>query len=188
VTPLGDRAVRIAKPPGTPRAIVEAMRAWPGVLDVVVTREDVAIYFAGPPPETLPALPDLPLVEIGGREHALRVVYDGEDLDAVARATRLSRDDVIAIHSGATYSVSHMGFLPGFAYLEGLDPRLELPRRATPRPRVPAGSLAIATDMTAVYPFANPGGWHLLGRVVGVRMFTAEGSLLALGDRVRFVP
>jgi KipI family sensor histidine kinase inhibitor len=81
-----------------------------------------------------------------------------------------------------------MGFLPGFAYLDGLDPRLELARRETPRPRVPAGALAIAGVQTAVYPFASPGGWHLIGRVVDAAMFTPEaGARLAFGHRVRFV-
>jgi KipI family sensor histidine kinase inhibitor len=81
-----------------------------------------------------------------------------------------------------------MGFSPGFAYLGGLPPALELPRRATPRTRVPAGSLAIAGLQSAVYPFDSPGGWHLIGSVVGVRMFGPDGPMLQLGDRVRFVP
>jgi KipI family sensor histidine kinase inhibitor len=79
-----------------------------------------------------------------------------------------------------------LGFRPGFAYLTGLDPALVVPRRATPRPRVPAGALAIADVYTAVYPSESPGGWHLIGHVAEP-MFTAAGARLSLGDRVRFV-
>lgn len=188
---LGDRALRFARPAVSARALVRELRTWPGVIDVVVAREDIALYFAASPPDlaariaTLAALPDR---DDPGREHALRVVYDGPDLDDVAHATGLSRGDVITAHAARTYTVALMGFAPGFAYLDGLDARLELPRRATPRPRVPAGSLAIAGTQTAVYPFDSPGGWHLLGRVVDARMFDEDGPLLALGDRVRFTP
>lgn len=116
----------------------------------------------------------------------MRAIYDGEDLAAVARATGLGVAEVIARHVAATYTVDMIGFSPGFGYLAGLDPTLVLPRHATPRPRVPAGSLAIADRFTAVYPAESPGGWHLIGRV-GEPMFGPEGARLALGDRVRFV-
>ena len=111
--------------------------------------------------------------------------YSGEDLDEVAQMLGIAREEVIRRHTGSEYSVAFTGFAPGFAYLVGLDPRLELPRRVTPRPRVPAGSLAIAGGFTAVYPFDSPGGWHLLGRVAAP-MFGPAGSRLQLGDRVRF--
>ncbi|HTL31670.1 MAG TPA: carboxyltransferase domain-containing protein [Kofleriaceae bacterium] len=210
---LGDRAIRFARPraanTGEPvgllvsaRAIVREVRGWHGVVDVVVAAEDVAAYFADS--LTLDATQlhfDRHIAKLASatdsdeavREHVLRVRYDGADLDEVARATGLSRDEVIVIHSGATYTVETIGFAPGFGYLSGLDPRLELPRRATPRSRVPAGSVAIAGRQSAVYPFDSPGGWHLLGRLVGtnggepVKMFDERGALLALGDRVRFV-
>ncbi len=188
---LGDRAVRFAKPRASARTLVAAIREWPGVVDVVVAREDVAVYFAREPAlaEIAPqiaALASLLDIDEPGREHVLRVVYDGPDLDDVARATKLSIEDVIAAHREREYTVALIGFAPGFAYLDGLDPRLELPRRASPRPRVPANSLAIAGPQTAVYPFTGPGGWHLIGRVVDVKMFDESGPLLALGDRVRF--
>jgi UPF0271 protein len=116
------------------------------------------------------------------------VRYDGADLAEVASASGLSQAEVVAIHSGAEYEVSSVGFLPGFAYLRPLDPRLLLPRRATPRPRVPALSVAIAGPYTGIYPFASPGGWHLLGTAVGFAPFDArDGAVLSLGDRVRFV-
>ena len=90
----------------------------------------------------------------------------------------------------AVFTIGMIGFLPGFPYLIGLDAALELPRHATPRPRVPAGSVAIGGAQTGIYPSASPGGWHLLGRC-GARLFDpqrAEPALLRAGDRVRFRP
>ena len=98
-------------------------------------------------------------------ELALPVLYDGEDLEEVARHCGLaSAADVIALHSSSAFYVGAIGFAPGFAYLGGLDERLTLPRRSSPRARVPAGSVAIAAGQSALYPQASPGGWHLLGR------------------------
>ncbi len=186
---LGDRAIRFARPAVPARALVRAVRAWPGVVDVVVARDDVAAYFAGEPrvdSGRIAALAELSDDDAPPREITLRVAYDGPDLDAVAHAARLEPDEVRRLHAEAVYTVDTIGFAPGFAYLTGLAPRLQLPRRATPRPRVPAGSLAIADAFTAVYPFDSPGGWHLIGRVVDARMFDTRGALLQLGDRVRF--
>ncbi len=124
------------------------------------------------------------------RAHVIPVRYDGPDLDSVAQTTGLSRDEVIAIHSGRTYSVDLLGFVPGFAYLSETDKRLQLPRRSQPRPRVPAGSVAIAARLTGVYPFETPGGWHILGRTSEL-MFDprrADPSLLRAGDTVKFEP
>ncbi|HEY6036124.1 MAG TPA: carboxyltransferase domain-containing protein [Kofleriaceae bacterium] len=189
---LGDRALRFARPHAAPATILAAVKAWPGVIDVVIAAHDVAIYFGDEPSEDYEAriaeLAALPFEQASGREHVIRVVYDGEDLPAVAEATRLTVAEVIAAHAARTYDVASIGFLPGFAYLDGLDERLELPRRETPRVRVPAGALAIAGLQTAVYPFASPGGWHLIGRAIDEPMFTpARGARLAFGDRVRFV-
>jgi len=187
--PLGDRAIRFARPAVSPRALVQAVRAWPGVVDVVVARHDVAAYFDREPAVDaagLAALASLRDDDAPVRDIAIRVVYDGPDLDDVARGTQLTTAEVQRLHADATYVVDTIGFAPGFAYLTGLDARLQIPRRATPRPRVAAGSLAIADAFTAVYPFDSPGGWHLIGRVVDTRMFDERGPLLALGDRVRF--
>lgn len=187
---LGDRAIRFARPTVSARALVREIRAWPGVVDVVIAHEDVAAYFRGAPhidDARIAALANLRDLDEPAREHVLQAHYDGEDLDAIAAATKLSRDDVITLHSGATYTVETIGFAPGFAYLTGLDSRLAIARRATPRPRVPARSLAIAAQYTAVYPFDSPGGWHLLGSV-DATLFDAHGALLQLGDRVRFLP
>lgn len=126
------------------------------------------------------------------REVVLKVRYGGDagpDLPAVAAALGRSEEDVVALHSGAAYVVGAVGFSPGFPYLLGLPAALHLPRRATPRPRVPAGSVAIAAGQAGVYPQATPGGWHLIGRTAE-ELFSLERdppALLAVGDRVRFV-
>ena len=124
------------------------------------------------------------------REHRIPVNYSGPDLDAVAAATSLTTSEVIEIHSSRWYAVDLLGFVPGFAYLSELDSRLELPRRDQPRPRVPAGSVAIAARLTGIYPFDTPGGWHILGHT-DVVLFDPrrdEPSLFRAGDRVRFEP
>jgi KipI family sensor histidine kinase inhibitor len=185
---LGDRAIRFARPAGSARALVDAARAGPGVVDVVVAREDVAVYFdcdADVEPARIDALGALRADAADARDVVLRARYDGEDLASVAAATGLSVEDVIRRHAAAMYTVDTIGFAPGFAYLAGLDPVLVVPRRTTPRPRVPAGALAIAADRTAIYPFTSPGGWHLVG-TVDEPMFGPTGARLQLGDRVRF--
>ena len=187
---LGDRAVRFARPAGvSPRAIVRAARAWDGVIDVVVARDDVAVYWERAPQldhAQIAALAALRDDEAPARTIELHAIYDGPDLDDIARAIGASVDEVVRMHAAPTYVVETLGFAPGFAYLTGLDARLAMiERRVTPRSRVPAGALAIAGGYTAVYPFDSPGGWNLIGRV-DERMFTARGALLSLGDRVRF--
>jgi KipI family sensor histidine kinase inhibitor len=124
------------------------------------------------------------------REHRIAVRYDGMDLDAVASTTGLSREDVIARHSGRTYTVDLLGFVPGWAYLSELDASLQLPRRVQPRPRVAAGSVAIAGAQTGIYPLDIPGGWHIIGRTQTVMFDPARDApaLLTPGDTVRFEP
>jgi 5-oxoprolinase (ATP-hydrolysing) subunit B len=93
------------------------------------------------------------------------------------------------LHVAGAYVVAFVGFLPGFAYLDGLDARLHVPRRAQPRTRVPAGSVAIAGAQSGVYPFDSPGGWHVIG-TTALRMFDPDrepAALLQPGDAVRFV-
>lgn len=112
----------------------------------------------------------------------------GPDLEAVAAHAGLSPDAVIARHTAGEYSVAMLGFAPGFPYLLGLDPALQVPRRADPRTRVPAGSVAIGGAQTGIYPRELPGGWNLIGRTPLV-LFDPERNpacLLAPGDRVRF--
>lgn len=122
------------------------------------------------------------------REHVLPARYDGLDLPDVAAATGLTPEEVIARHSGRTYRVDIIGFVPGFAYLSELDASLSLPRREQPRPRISAGSIAIAGLQTAVYPLVTPGGWHIIGTTDAVIFdpHRAEPSLLRAGDTVRF--
>jgi KipI family sensor histidine kinase inhibitor len=124
------------------------------------------------------------------REHRIAVKYDGIDLEAVAASTGLSVDDVIARHSGRTYDVDLLGFVPGFAYLSELDSSLQLPRRPQPRPRIAAGSVAMAGAQTAIYPLDTPGGWHIIGttRTVMFDPTRDPPALLTPGDTVRFEP
>jgi KipI family sensor histidine kinase inhibitor len=123
-----------------------------------------------------------------GDEVVIPVRYDGADLAAVAAATGLTVGEVVAAHCGATYRVAFCGFAPGFGYLTGLPERLHVPRRSTPRTRVPAGAVAIAAGYAAVYPRPSPGGWHLLGSTDLV-LFDPDRqppALLAPGNVVRF--
>jgi len=122
------------------------------------------------------------------REHVIPVRYDGIDLESVALATGLSTDHVIARHAARTYTVDLLGFVPGFAYLSELEPALQIPRRPQPRPRVAAGSVAIAAAQTGVYPLDTPGGWHIIGSTTTVMFDPAREppALFAPGDSVRF--
>jgi inhibitor of KinA len=116
--------------------------------------------------------------------------HDGPDLPAVADAHGVRPDDIIELHAGSTWTALFLGFAPGFAYLGPLPPDLATARRATPRERVPAGSVAIGGDQTAVYPFSLPGGWQIIGRTDAAMwdLARARPNLLAAGDLVRFVP
>ena len=113
------------------------------------------------------------------------VRYDGPDLRDVAELCGLPESEVIARHTGGDYVVYFVGFVPGFAYLGGLDKSLEVARLASPRKRVAAGSVGIAGNQTGVYPIETPGGWRLIGRTE-TKMFDGR-SLLEAGDHVRFV-
>jgi KipI family sensor histidine kinase inhibitor len=112
----------------------------------------------------------------------------GADLTAVAAHARLDPEAVVARHTAASYKVAMLGFAPGFPYLLGLDSALQVPRRASPRTRVPAGSVAIGGAQTGIYPRELPGGWQLIGRTPLTLFDPARDPpcLLAPGDRVRF--
>jgi KipI family sensor histidine kinase inhibitor len=123
-----------------------------------------------------------------GRLHTLPVVYGGADGDDCDLIRGLTPDEVAELHSSHEYTAYMLGFLPGFAYLGPLPEALHMPRRRTPRVRVPEGAVAVAGGMTAVYPAATPGGWNLIGRAA-VRLFDPERDppcLIQPGDRVRF--
>ena len=121
------------------------------------------------------------------------VCYGGEcgpDLDELARHAGLAPDDVVQRHAGGDYRVAMLGFAPGFPYLLGLDPALAMPRMATPRMRVAAGSVGIGGVQTGIYPREGPGGWRIIGRTP-LALFDAtraEPALLVPGRRVRFEP
>jgi inhibitor of KinA len=127
------------------------------------------------------------------RRVEIPVCYGGEfgpDLNDVAAMHGMKAAQVIELHASAEYLVYFLGFVPGFPYLGELPEALATPRLATPRRRVPAGSVGIAGNQTGVYPFATPGGWRLIGRTP-MAMFRTErdeSSLLSIGDRVRFTP
>jgi inhibitor of KinA len=170
-----------------------------GVRDVVPTFRSVAIHFD--PLKTdfsaLSAAIDVHMAEPGavarssGPPVRIPVCYGfdfGPDLAAVAALAGISEPEVIALHSAVRYRVFMVGFLPGFAYLGRVDDRIAVPRRASPRLRVPAGSVGIAGQQTGVYPVESPGGWQLIGRTP-VRPFDLsrkEPFLLKAGDEVEF--
>jgi KipI family sensor histidine kinase inhibitor len=171
-------------------------RAVPAHASVLVPFDPLAISLdevvaivgraAAEHPEPSPILDGAAPVEISVRYGGA----DGPDLDEVAALHGLRPSDVVELHAGATYRVLFLGFAPGFAYLGGLPAALATPRKATPRVRVPAGSVGIAGEQTGVYPLAMPGGWQLIGRSE-VRLWDAarpSPALLRPGDRVRFVP
>lgn len=127
----------------------------------------------------------------GSGTFVLPVCYGGQlgpDLNDVAAKNRLSPEQVIAIHTGVTYRVHMIGFVPGFAYLGGMDKRIAMPRKAIPRDRIPAGAVGIADQQTGIYPLQTPGGWQIIGQTP-LQLFDAdreEPSLLKAGDHVRF--
>jgi len=127
------------------------------------------------------------------RQWSVPVCYDGEyapDLQEVAQTAGLSADEVVQLHTDTQFHVYMIGFVPGYPYMGDLPKSLVLPRRSNPRTRVPPGSVAIASTMTAVYPIESPGGWHLIG-ATPIRLFDTRLEAPALfkpGDKVRFKP
>ena len=181
-------------------------RALPWVRDVVPALGGLAIHF-DPDHKSLTTdaltaalntvseclKEGLPKADAVLRTIDVPVCYEAEfapDLAEVAAFAKLSIEEAVALHAGADYRVLMIGFAPGHAYMGGLNPKLSLPRRSSPRAIVPAGSVAIANDQTVVYPYAISGGWSIIGRTP-LRVFDAdrqEPSLFAAGDRVRFKP
>ena len=211
ILPCGDCAVTVQVgyeiSEETNRKVVSLMRALaessiPGLRELVPSYSAVCVHYD---PEQisyeqlLERLNDLEIKELSSESASQKIVeipvcYGGEygpDLAFVAEHNGLSPEEVIAIHSGGTYLVYMLGFLPGFAYMGGMDERIATPRLASPRARIPAGSIGIAGGQTGIYPLASPGGWQLIGRTP-VKMFAMEGETgkfaLSAGDRVKFVP
>jgi len=188
---FGDRALRFAAPADPPsrRAMSDALRAIPGIVDAVVAEQEAMIVLARDADRATVASavaglrPDPSAVK--PKTHRVQVVYErSADLEDVARSTGLGERRVIDAHARGSYVVSFIGFMPGFAYLVGLDPRLVLPRRATPRPRVHGGSVAVAARYTGVYPGLSAGGWHIIGNT----MWAPEHVKPQIADRVSFEP
>ena len=203
VRPVGDRACIVDLPDLASVLGVAAIlreRAFAGVTDVVPAARTVLVVCVDRASrrrvaDELAALP-AGIAKFGGaligesaRAVAVEVVYDGEDLDAVGRATGLGAAGVVAAHTGGVWTAAFGGFAPGFVYLSGGDPALEVPRLEAPRTRVPAGSVALAGPFSAVYPGDSPGGWRLIGRTEA-RLWDVDREPAALvqpGDAVRFV-
>jgi inhibitor of KinA len=210
IVPAGDAAVIVefdaridAVVNAQAIALAEALQAAPpgGVRDVVPTYRSVAIYFDPLRTDSaaLAALIERETARIRPASAAARppvripVCYGGEfgpDLPDVAAFAGVEDADVIRLHAAKAYRVFMLGFVPGFAFMGVVDAMIAMPRHATPRVRVPAGSVGIAGVQTGVYPTETPGGWRLIGRTP-VRPFDperAEPFLLKAGDTVEFYP
>jgi KipI family sensor histidine kinase inhibitor len=208
VVPAGDSAWLIELPdridPDINTRAIEIARAidlaaLPGVSDVVVGYRSVMVYVdplaiaPGSMKTTLEAIASQPAPAGVSRGELVEVpvCYDGPhgpDLDDVAAFGGCDRSEVVRLHLAREYRVYVVGFVPGFAYMASVDPRIAAPRRASPRLKVPAGSVAVAAGQTGIYPAETPGGWHLIGRTP-VRPYDAARPnpfLFRPGDRVRF--
>lgn len=174
--------------------------ALPGVVETVPTFRSLAVHYdpRATSAETLvPAIEALldepPRSSQAGRLWHVPACYDercAPDLADVAARTRLTTEEVVALHAGTLFHVYMVGFLPGLPYMGDLPPELVLPRRKDPRVRVPAGSVAIAMAQSVIYPLESPGGWHLIG-ATPIRLFDPgwpRPALLGPGDAVRFEP
>lgn len=212
IEPLGDRALLVHLGDTIDEATLERVRegrarlaTLPGVRDVVAGYATIAVHYdprlapgggLAPHDAMVAAVQRALATESRAATGAPRLVEipvryggaDGPDLEEVARHHGIDAGEVVARHVAPTYVVHVVGFVPGFPYLGGLDPRLATPRRATPRTLVPAGSVGIGGSQTGVYPIASPGGWQLIGRTP-LRLFDARReppALLRVGDQVRF--
>ncbi|WP_144672278.1 5-oxoprolinase/urea amidolyase family protein [Arthrobacter sp. U41] len=196
VRAVGTRAV-LAELSGTQDVLaLQALlleHPLPGQLDVLAAAETVLITADSPAAARRMAARLLQLdltapVQRDGELVLIDTVYDGEDLAEVGQLTGLGPDGVIAAHTGQIWTVAFAGFAPGFGYMLGENQDLEVPRRSSPRTAVPAGSVALAGNYSAVYPRRSPGGWQLIGRT-GARMWDLDReqpALAAPGHRVRF--
>lgn len=194
VLPYGDRALLVEV--DGPDAVAGVRRALeaaplPGQRELVPAARTVLVVLDRPPTELdASVLLRLPVIDEGPAGDAplvtVPVVFDGPDLADVARLSGVP--DVVAALTGLEFTVAFSGFAPGFGYLTGLPEELHVPRRETPRTRVPAGAVALAGPYAGIYPRSSPGGWQLVGRTDAV-LFDVDRdppALLAPGARVRF--
>ena len=205
VRPYGDRAFLIELEQRIDPSIVDLARAiadaWearglgqatPAYASVVVEfdpgrsawsdAERAAIELAERPPRASSV--------VSGRLIEVPTIYDGPDLADTAARSGLTTDALVSLHAGREYRAFFLGFMPGLAYCGLLDPRIDAPRLVSPRSRVPAGSVAVASGQTIVYPGETPGGWRLIGRTE-LKVFDPSRdpvTLIGAGDRLRFVP
>ena len=188
VLPCGDRAVLLDCDDA------DEARRWHAALDdrVPVVLGATTVLVRGRPDDVraLVASTDLTHVDVpSGREVEIAVDYDGPDLATVAAHCGLAVDQVVRRHTATVWTVGFAGFAPGFAYLTGGDPALEVPRLDRPRPQVDAGSVGLAGRFSGIYPRPSPGGWQLIGRTDAPLwdLTRDDPALLRPGDRVRFV-
>ncbi len=185
--------------PASAQALAAAILATDGWLDVVPGINSVVVQFdaaARAPGDVQHALADIldgviPEIEPGSELLEIPVLYGGDagpDLDSVCAELGLSTDEFIALHTKSVYVVDMLGFTPGFAFIGGLDNRLRVARRDTPRERVPAGSIGIADSRSGLYALASPGGWQIVGRTPQTcfDVNARQPSLLQAAMRVRF--
>ncbi len=210
ILPLGDAALTIEfgneiNPEINSRVVAFATTVfdqhWQGIYDIVPTYRSVTFHFdplQWDSATLAKRLKTLPRREPGQAEpqgilHEIPVLYGGEwgqDLEEVATFAGLQPAEAIALHASVPYRVYMLGFSPGFPYLGLVPEQLAMPRRATPRTKVLAGSVGIADRQTGIYPTATPGGWRLIGRtpISVYRKTRTNPFLLKPGDRVRFKP
>lgn len=210
IEPEGDAAltVRLADAPseGASRLVAAAVRALEGAVlpsrcetvpaycAVTMCYDPLAATFAEMSAAVYAALADLGAAPAPVRRVVeLPVCYGGDlgpDLGDVARHAGLAPEEAVALHAGRAYRIDMLGFLPGFAYCAGMDPRLAAPRLAVPRTRIPAGSVGVAGPQTGVYPLDSPGGWRLIGRTPARVYDPARPDPIPYraGDWLRFVP
>lgn len=173
-----------------------------GVEEVVPAFASLMVYYNplhSTYSELMDAIQSIDVTAIGQAEkdtviHEIPVLYGGDsgpDLAFVAEYHQLTEDEVIRIHSAEIYRVYMIGFVPGFPYLGGLDPKIHTPRLDTPRLQTPAGSVGIAGQQTGIYPLSTPGGWRIIGKTP-IPLFRPERTerpvLISAGDSIRFVP
>lgn len=199
--PCGADAVLVepadpAQLPGLTDALTDGAVA--GVTEVVPAARTVLVRFGSAAAlaagrtalaALLASVPAATPTPIPGRVVEVEVTYDGPDLAEVAELTGLGITGVIAAHTAAPWRVAFGGFAPGFAYLTGGDPRLQVPRRAEPRPSVPAGAVGLAGEFSGIYPRSSPGGWQLIGRTTAALWDAGREppALLSPGRWVQFV-
>ncbi|MEU7074364.1 allophanate hydrolase subunit 1 [Streptomyces narbonensis] len=195
---VGDRALLVELADGTETEAfhAELLRrraagALPGVREIVPAAQTVLLDGVDDPGRLAAELPRWEVEPLHARVEAaveVPVRYDGPDLAEVAGLWEVSVEEAVRVHSATEFRVAFCGFAPGFGYLTGLDERYGVPRRATPRTAVPAGSVALAGPYTGVYPRSSPGGWQLIGTTDLVLWDTGRepAALLTPGTRVRF--